>query len=498
VALLAKVIAADPGRPWPALLEVWLSEDPGLPLPPEAMGWSCAQLIERLKLKPPDPTVTANLSAFTGVIARAIERHPEHGKLQWAASGIARRCGHVPQALQWAARADELCQTQISASMLGFALRAADNERGAAQAFVTASERDLTNPFTRLDVADSLANLGDGVGATRWAEAAWELAPGLATAAARACYWRWRCSGDNRHLSALVTRIGERLEVQADGSWRALDDLGDALSYLDRAASRGAWPLLFGCPETAALLTAQRYAAGPRGAKWEEMAVFGFEPPSALLALERAVGRAPLKRCSSGSLDPLLPRRKVGVLTWALAGERLVPGMPPPDEAAERLVRPSLLPWYGLAQARPDAARLSEARVSDIALASLAVHPGPTPAGMSPWAWVRRWQLVCCVALGQRQATQLLLDIADGPEDWLNDSALAGLVEAAETNPAAASPVRDAVMGHVRLTAKRAKLVHLPHLVTECHIALTLPGLRARDTAWLREPRDVSRRELTR
>ena len=159
-------------------LELWLVEDPGLPLPPEALRWSCAQLIERLKLKPAKPAVTANLSAFTGVVAKAIERHPEDGKLQWAASGVARRCGHVQEALGWAARADELCQTLMSASMLGFALRAAGNERGAVQAFVTASERDLTSPFTRLDVADSLANLGDTAGAARWAEAAWELAPG--------------------------------------------------------------------------------------------------------------------------------------------------------------------------------------------------------------------------------------------------------------------------------------------------------------------------------
>lgn len=184
------------------------------------------------------------------------------------------------------------------------------------------------------------------------------------------------------------------------------------------------------------------------------------------------------------------------MLTWALAGERLVPGLPPPGEEAQRLVRPSLVPWYGLAQARQDAAHLSEAQFSDMALASLAVHPGPAPAGISPWAWVRRWQLVCCVALGQRQATQLLLDIADGPEDWLNDSALAGLVEAAQTNTAAAPQVRNAVMSHVRFTATRSKLLHLPHLVNECDVALALPGLRRRDVGWLRKQREVLRREL--
>ena len=95
------------------------------------------------------------------------------------------------------------------------------------------------------------------------------------TAAARACYWRWRSSADERNLSELVSWIAQRVEVHSDGSLRALADLGDALSYLERAASRGVWPLLFGCPESAALLAAWRYAADPRVASMEEVAVFG-------------------------------------------------------------------------------------------------------------------------------------------------------------------------------------------------------------------------------
>jgi hypothetical protein len=146
VSLLANVIAVEPERPWPTLRRAWLREDPALPLPPRKLGLACAEMIERVKQMAPSDKLTATLSIFTEVLVTVIERHPDEGELLWAASGVARRCGHPDRALEWARRGEELCQTTISASMLGYAYKVAGDEQRAAEAFVLASRRDPASP----------------------------------------------------------------------------------------------------------------------------------------------------------------------------------------------------------------------------------------------------------------------------------------------------------------------------------------------------------------
>jgi hypothetical protein len=220
------------------------------------------------------------------------------------------------------------------------------------------------------------------------------------------------------------------------------------------------------------------------------MAIFGFEAPSALLAAEQNVGAFPLTRYSFGQFDPRRPRRAVGVLAWKLVGERLVPGVPAPEESAAALVRPSQLPWSGREQARRDATRLASSTLDDLTLVALAVHPAPMPLALSPWEWIRRWQLVCCLALGQRHAVGTLLDLADGPEDWLSDVALAGLAEIAYDSPALRARVVRAVIDHVRVTAARTEGLNLPHFGNECEVAMTLPDLPSEDSEMLRAWRE--------
>ena len=104
VSLLAAVIGADPHRPWPALLSAWLQEDPGLPLPPEALAGACAQLVRPLLGTEPDDAVATTLSSFTDVLTVAVERYPGDARLRLSASGVARRCDQLDRALDWANR----------------------------------------------------------------------------------------------------------------------------------------------------------------------------------------------------------------------------------------------------------------------------------------------------------------------------------------------------------------------------------------------------------
>lgn len=54
---------------------------------------------------------------------------------------------------------------------------------------------------------------------------------------------------------------------------------------------------------------------------------------------------------------------------------------------------------------------------------------------MTAWVWIRRLQVVCCLALAEIGATRYLRDIALGPDDWIVDAALCGLRTYAGRNP---------------------------------------------------------------
>ena len=378
--------------------------------------------------------------------------------------------------------------------MVGYAWRDKGDWPQASKAFVLGAQRAPADPNVRLDAADVFAVMGDWSSAADWATRAWELVPELGKAAARACYAAWRRTGQGEHLEDLFSWLEARVDTKPDGSWQALGDLGDAIAIAGAAAKEAPWPVGLPYPANAAVNVAkQAQARNVEGGHAAAKVRFSPpESPSPLIALERVVGKLEVVTTSVPDPDPRLPRRPVKVLTWQLRGDRLVPGLPAPTEAEIEQVRPSQLPWYGRGQVRKDALPLAASGLRDQAIASLALYPRAGPAGITPWDWVRRWQYVCCFALAQRGTLDTLADISDGPEDWLADAALAGLIEIALREPALTARVLDIVGEHIYESTRRLATLDLPHFGVECTVILSFPGLpekartavRAKLDAW--------------
>jgi len=109
-------------------------------------------------------------------------------------------------------------------------------------------------------------------------------------------------------------------------------------------------------------------------------------------------------------------------------------------------------------------------------LVALATHPQPGPSWVVAWNWIRRWQVVCCFGLALLGECDVLADLADGPEDWLCEAALAGLVELARREPEAQSDVLNFVGGYLTESIDRGSALDRPQLSSECNLFLMVPG----------------------
>ena len=486
VQLLLNVIGSDPERRWAAWLAQWLEEDPSLPVPADALLHVCRILLGPVLHEAPSATYADTLADMATAVARVLEAEPEHGPLLSVGSGLARRVGRMDEAVAWATEGDRIDGTLLSACMLGQVHRAAGDERAAFKAFEIASERDATDPSPRLDAADSLANVGEWAEAATWAKSAWDLAPELGTAGARTLYARYRATGEPRHALELFDWLEARADVEDEGP----DGLGDARSIADGLAARLPWTGYLPLPRNAVLNLAghlrQVAAEQPRGPL--AVTVPRPESPSALLALEVAVGR-PLKVTTAEvpEPDPRLPRKRVRTLSWRLYDDHLAPAVPPPTDRALGTIEFTPSRWYRWATAVTDGQALAASSGTINDLVSLLLYPGAGPAGVAPWDWIRRWQVVCCIALAERDAFDVLCDLADGPEDWVCDAALAGLVYLAGRR----ADLREKVVlfntEHLIESYNRLASLDLPHFGSECDLYELLPDRPDDEAAAVRD-----------
>lgn len=479
--LLLQVIGADLERPWAGLLRAWADEDPDLPLPAKAATGCCGSVIAPLLHRAPTDDELRTLVDLTAVLDRCLARHPDDGPLRWAASGVARRAGRGTDAVRWAEEGDRLAPSTVSACMVGYARRSAGDERGAAAAFVEASERAPGDPGPRLDAADSFAHLGEWESASTCASSAWDLDPELGTAAARACYAAWRATGDAAHVLRLVDWVLAR-SPQPEADTAAA--LGDAVAFALDGLHESPWVTSIPVPGNAAVDVARQIAEAAeskpepsgRGA-WATVTFSHPEAPSAVLAIEHVVdGPVEIVTTTIPKPDPRVPRRRVKVQSWQLKRGRLVPGVKPPAAPALRAMHVSPTWLYTLADARQDADRLVGSGVSTKDVVALATHPQRGPSAVDAAEWIRRWQVVCCYALARLGAFDVLADLADGPEDWICDAALAGLVELSMLAPGRRDAVLDFAEEHLAESARRLQAMDLPHFGSECDVFVTIPG----------------------
>ena len=486
VDLLLHAIGSDPERRWSAWLAQWLAEDPGLAIPASTLLSACRALITPVLHDQPSEAYAETLADVTTAVARAIEGDPDNAQLRSMGSGLARRIGRLDEAVRWAAEGDELEATMPSACMLGHAHRMAGDERAAFRAFEAASSRAPSDPDPRLDAADSLANAGDWAASAEWAASAWRLAPERGTAAARTLYARYRATGDVRH----ATELFEWLEARAEFDDEHPDAIDDARSIADGLAARLPWTGHIPVPPNAVVNLAGHFrsVAAKQARAPLEVTVPLPESPSALLALEHAVGR-PLDVVTVDvpTPDPRLPRGPVRTLSWRLYESHLAPAVPAPPGRALDAVHLTATRWYRWSTAVGDAERLAAGSGTINDLVSLAVHPQPGPSGVAAWEWVRRWQVVCCLSLADRDAYDVLCDFADGPEDWVCDAALAGLVHLARRRRDLRRKVLEFATRHLVESVNRLATLDLPHFGSECELFTMLPGVPKKEADGARQ-----------
>jgi hypothetical protein len=478
--LMLRVIGTDLTGPWARLLSSWVESDPRWPLPADAVRACGASVIQPLVHREPSEVERGNLVALMVVIERAFAQHPDDGPLYWTASGVARRVGEAAIALRWAQEGNRLAPSMESACMLGYARRNAGDERGAAEAFIEAARRSAHDPSPRLDAADSFANLAEWEAASTWATEAWDLDPGSSAAAGRACFASWQATGDPEWVLRLVEWVLARCPTPDPAAVAAL---GDAAAFAVDALQRLPWTAYVPLPANAAVNIARQIRAGQsdrtKAAVSPLRLTFSLpEAPSALLVLEHAVG-APVEIVTTTipDPDPRLPRRKVKVLSWKLDRERLVPGGKAPARSAleAMYVTPSWL--YTVAGVQLDAKRLVASNaVKAKDLVALATHPQPGPSEVDEADWIRRWQVVCCFGLARLGEFDVLADLADGPEDWLCDAAIAALAELARVQPRQREAVLAFAERHLAESARRMRILDLPHFGSECDAFRTVPG----------------------
>lgn len=479
--LLLQVIAADPERPWAQLLRAWLDEDPSLQLAGGAVQACCGALIEPVLHREPSEIEARNLFDMTKIVERALVQHPDLGELRSIASGVARRAGRKVDAVRWAKEGDRLAPSMIGACMRGYALRAYGDEVGAAAAFIDASQRAPEDPTPRVDAADTYARLGEWESASTWASSAWQLDPELPTAAARACYAAWKATGDAEHVVRLIDWVLVRCPDPEDPD--ALAALGDAAVIAGKALADLPWTAFIPVPANAAVdIARQVKASGPRPAIAGRRASLSInsslpEAPSAVLALEHVIeGPAEVSTAEIPDPDPRVPRRKVRIHSWQLKRGRLVPGVKPPSASALASMHVTATWLYTVAHVRRDADRVVDTNSLSINdLVALATHPQPGPSPVDEAEWIRRWQVVCCFALARLGDFAVLTDLADGPEDWLCDAALAGLAELARLQPQQQPAVVKFAERHLVESARRLRTLDLAHFGSECDVILTIP-----------------------
>lgn len=483
VDLLLQVVANDAERPWSSWFSTWIRIDPALPIDAARMVTTCAALIQPMVDRAPPEAQEATFEDVADLVELACAQHPLDAVLHSIGSGLVRRTGRDAAAVRLAERGERLEPTMTSACMLGYAYRDSGQLERAVEAFAAASERAPDDPAPRLDAVDCLAMLGAWDRAATWASGAWELASESPKAAARALYTRYRAAGDPAVALELLDWVEGRMA--RDEAPAEAGEMGDAIRIADTAASELPWlGHVPGFVNAAVSGARQIHERGERLTGPVAVKMSAPEAPSALIALSHLVdGALNVVTERIPSPDPRLPRRPVATAAWRLDGDVLRPAVRVPSAAAYGAMRISGAPWYRLSTAVADAAAVAGADVTELELVALAAHPHPGPRAVAPWDWVRCWQVVCCLALAARGATTILTDLADGPEDWICDAALAGLMDLARRRPDLRAQVLQFATGHVLESSRRTETLDLPHFGSECDLFALLPGRSDADAA---------------
>ncbi|SEG36453.1 hypothetical protein SAMN05216223_104543 [Actinacidiphila yanglinensis] len=493
VLLIATAIRSRHDHPWAHV--AWLTRDalPGLLAAP-LMTRALAQMVTAL----PDPLPERAREAvrpFYELTVAVVERHPDDPRLSAIGSALARRTGDTDRAVAWAERAHRLQPDHIPSIMLGYALRAAGRPDDALRVWREEIARDATDLSLMVDIAELYASTGRAAQGLPWAERAAAARPDDPQAGPAVLGVRYAADGDPAHLLALADHL------------RAHPDHSYATTVLARHSEWQPWLGVVAGATEATVNVLQQILRDPgtaadRGQQVQLVASM-IEPPSAVLAFLMAFPGGRVSSRSVGDPDPREPVGAVGRTLWTYDGMVARPAVPAPSPDATRLVRDTAAAsWPHIPAAYDHGVRLSGLPLDD--LLGVMVHPPQPPddeqgrylRAYRPELWIRAVQTFACLGVAHHRADEpwpdsvrrsVLLDLLDGPEDWLAETAAFAMVATAWVDPSVREDVGLRVTERMLAAAKAYRTREVTVLGSLCRLVLLCPWLEATYTGLARD-----------
>ena len=475
--LLVSAQGHEPSLPWADA--AWVV-DPELPakVDPGDLLNVFAQLFRVMEDGPafaPYLTLARNMTAV----------HAGDAALWWAASIILRRSGQLDEAVEAARRSAQLEPTDRAAIALGYAFR----EQGRTDDALAALEEALTFDPKNLSVYADIANLLGSAGrldeAIGWTDRALAIDPGHDCSLVERHGLRYRRDG----------RVGELVAI-ADARRSAEPGTHEAQHADDELMDRSRQVWLGGipAPTEAVINVLAQVVEQEAGAEGGDLTVSAIEPPSALLAFGQAAPGFKVTFTEILPPDPRLPvaieggpAQPVQLTVWAYDGTTARPAVAPPaPEGAEAVARVARGVWAHLPAAYDEAVVLAATRLDD--LLGVLVHP---PALRSDdrgeWPmWIRQVQVWACLGIAHHRADEpwmsstrrrVLADLAYGPEDWVTEAAMLGLVATGWVDPGARADVAALVGWRFMSAVQAANQRPVTILESLALLALATPDL---------------------
>jgi tetratricopeptide (TPR) repeat protein len=462
VFLLGAVIGTAPADPWAsaAWLAALTTPEAAADLDPGAVSTALAHVTQAITDPAEEPARSA-VAPYYALVREVVGQHPDHKPLVCLASSLARRMDDLDTAIAWARSAADF-RTEpggdaLGAAMLGSALRRAGRAEEAIALWRETVRQQPSQTFLAVDLAETLAGLGRPAEGVAVLEPVVRAVPDHEKAVPALSALRYQVSGDSRHLLALHDHLRQYPDHRYAGyllarwcddqPWLSRND------FATEATTNAVHELV------------KRQGFGVTGNI--RMQLSGLETPSSVLTARLAAPGFTATYTAIPQPDPRVPYREGEVRLWRFEDTDSQPAVPPPSEKASALARDLATHHWQTPPALYDRAfGLAGLPLAD--LLGLLVHP-PSPRE-SPWPgesalkapdfWVRAVQTLACTAIAHHQAEEpwagsarrsVLLDLLDGPEDWVCEAAGMALVTVGWMFPETRAEVGERVLE--RLTA---------------------------------------------
>ncbi|MEZ0107536.1 tetratricopeptide (TPR) repeat protein [Catenulispora sp. EB89] len=478
VLLLAGVMGAAPARPWAAV--AWMA-DPELPsrLSSESLTQAVLRLCQGLS----DPVSEEELAALVHfyVVVQAVVARGDDAQLAAVASGLARRLGDTELAVEWGEAAIRDGAGAMGAIMLGNALRRAGRVDETIALWTRTVEQDPSQTYLVVDLAELLAYAGRRPEGLALLEKLVAVEPEHEKAMPALLGMRFEADGDTAHLLELTDY--HRAHPEHDYARYLVGHHVQRLPWLGRVTGG-----------TEACINVLRQLVEQDNLTMSgEMSLSIIEPPSAIGTLRLVIPELHVGFLETGDPDPRLPAADVAISVWRYEDCDAVPAVGPPSAQALALVRDLVTPnWPGPTSLYDHAVALAGVPVADL-LGVLVYPPAPQDA---PWPdgfamevpdyWVRSVQTIACVGIAHHRADQpwvgserrrILVELLNGPEDWVCEAAGMALVAVAWAFPEAREDVLEWLLNRLSLFMQVAEKRAVTVLGSMCHLVLACPWL---------------------